>query len=330
MKDFAQVGTTKRILNGPRLDTRALFLRLRGFVITAVLLFLTFLTALFLLSLLWSSLAPWKGKEPLTVAILSSSKENIRKHVSILRVDPVKKRTQLFVYPDDALVRTPKAGRYPISALFGLYSLDHEPTSTFIRTLSRATRIDVHAFLMTQTHDVTGANVASTVRESLLMGKMSGSLSFYDRFALASYLFSHPIIDVQDIGKEVASDDPHEVLESLSYDHYIADAIHYPTIEQEGVTIALINVSGVSRLAATAARLFGVFGCSVLSLTDSTPTIEKSQILVSREQLKSTQTLALLARYIDADIRVDPTRTAQERSDVVILLGINASADFTP
>src|SRR5260221_406167 len=109
-----------------------------GFLFLGLNLFFS----LSLLSFYFFHSASLRGDTPVGIAILTSEKGQILKDTNIVWIDPSKKEMSLFSIPGSVGVHTAQSGAYTLTALYGLYALDHATPEDFLKAFVRNVRID--------------------------------------------------------------------------------------------------------------------------------------------------------------------------------------------
>jgi hypothetical protein len=295
----------------------------------------SFSVALFLLAFFFLSTATWKGDRPLGIAVLTGKHDSIRKEISLVWIDPHENTVTLVPLPSNLQVQTAGSGLYSTSSLYGLYALDHQPVHRFLLTLARNTRIDVESLLIEDVSPPTDRSLPLFFTHALLDPKGQHSVGFADMFSVWWYVVTHhpsvKTVAIPDtlIQKNQTSDGKSYVFDDLEYDRFVEKRFFNTNIQKEALSVAVVNASGVPRVASSVGRLFSILGINILSVTD-VPTAQTSgRIGVAKQEQVKSVTVKLIERYMQMKAVVDPSLSQEYRSDVVVFLGGEQAKDLT-
>ncbi len=309
--------------------------RVFGVFFQKILVVLFFLGASLFLSLGFLSFyflhtASWRGNTPIGIAILTSDKSQILKDTNIVWIDPSAKEMSLFSIPGNVSVHTTQSGAYTLTALYGLYALDHETPDQFLKAFVRNVRIDVPFLIVREGKK---APTVGTLRGFLLstLFDTNGTYAFpfADRFAVFWYaLFGSARSVSLPFPQSVATSD--QGLDDINYDKFVEKNFQDTGVKQEGLSVAIVNASQQRGLASTMGRLFSVLGLNILSISDTPNLQDQGSIVVSSGKLVGSSTVVMLTRFVGSKVKVAPEIVSEYRSDIVVFLGKTESAVFTP
>lgn len=300
----------------------------------ALFVFLSMATSLFLslgiLSFFFLRTASWQRTTPVSMAVLTSDQGQILKDTHIVRIDPSSKELSLLSIPSTLSVHTAQSGNYSLAALYGLYALDHETPEQFLKAFVRNVRIDTPFLVIREGRR---APTVGTLRGFLLSlvfdTKGTYVLPFADRVAVFWYaLFGNArSVDIPFPQSVVASEFG---LDDSAYDTFVQKNFQNTGVKKEGLSVAVVNASSITRLASTMGRLFSIFGCNILSISDTPNTQDEGVIVVADGKYMNSETVRMLSRYIGDNVKVIPETTAEYRADIVVFLGKTEATEFTP
>lgn len=321
------VSTTNRFPNN---STK----RIKKLLFFAVVIVVPFLVSCIVSAqyLLHSSSIP--SDRPYGVVIASGDPSLPTKHIALVYFDPNHALTKVVNIPDQTIVETSVYGSYPISALYGLYALDHKPVDVFLRTIIRTFGVDVGALIISSSNKAVTAQSLPSILWQTVKNQNQTSLSFTDRFTLW-WNISHQSIQDVPIPSEVIMIQhvlSKEVVIPVlpDFDSWIVKTFPHNDIEKEALTIAIVNASGTQRLASIAGREFLNMGMNVLSIGDLSPLIERGKLIVASNTIGNSHTAALVQKITGLSATVDSYQAQQGRADIVVFLGKQEVLNISP
>lgn len=283
-----------------------------------------------LLAFFFLHTSSWRGNTPLGIVVLTSDKNQILKDTNIIWIDPGLKEMSLLSIPGNLHVHTKQSGAYTLTALYGLYALDHETPAQFLKTFVRNVRIDSSFLVIGEGKKApTSGTLRSFLLSTIFDTRGTYAFSFADRFALFWYaLFGNARSVPLSFPQVVTTSE--QGLDDLAYDTFVQKNFQNTKVKQEGLALSVVNASSQSRLASTVGRLFTVLGLNILSVSDTPNGRDEGVIVVRDGKLMSSSTVQMLMRYIGSDVKVSPETATEYRSDIVVFLGKKEATEFTP
>lgn len=274
--------------------------------------------------------ASWKRDEAIGVVVHVSPVGQILKETQIVWFDPLARQVTLLNLPGSLPVRTKSPGNYTLSSLFGLSSLEQNDLWAYLQVLVRNTRIGIASLIFKE--GVAAPN-PETLKKffvlSLLNGKTTWSATFSDRFAYIWFLvFTNPLIKELKLPQSILTSDAG--LDDIAYDAFVAKNFPLVAVAKENLSLAVVNVSGVSKLASTVGRIFSVLGVNVLWVGDSPNLETKTTLMVKNQEVLNSKTVSLILRYLQVTPQILPEITKEYRADIVLFMGKADASSFTP
>lgn len=226
--------------------------------------------------------------------------------VQVKIIIPNQKKLITLIIPDNTIVKVGFGfGEYRLNKIYELGKLENQAGKVLIRTIQEFLGVGIKGWQV---------------------GTKS-NLSWWDKFRL-KWLETLTVNQVAVIElKDQASWQPEHLSDgSLIYrvnqawlDELIHQEIFDQEVSQEGLTVAVLNASGVDGVANNISRLISNLGIEV-RLVSNLAQQDQSEVVISQKSQKDTRTL----KKIIGSLGIDTVRVGdilEQRSDVVVIIG---------
>jgi hypothetical protein len=234
--------------------------------------------------------------------------------------------------PDALQIQTGDHGAYDVSALWGLYLLDHKGPQVFLHTLTRTLGIDVSQVLL-ENREVRSFPPLSILVWQSLMNRSTTTFSLPERIDLAWSLRSSGTVQsvqppegsLMPVGGQNALG-----IDVSTFDPWVEQTFPHDDIAKERFLVAIVNATNTKRAGSITGRLLSLLGMTVLSVGDDPMLQSTGSLTASTSQVAQSQTAKVLSRVTGLSVVVDAEKAKEKRADLVVVLGDQAVSRLIP
>jgi hypothetical protein len=251
--------------------------------------------------------------------------------VSFVSFDPVERRVFALPFPKELSIKSRSVGEYSIGSLYKLGQYDDQGGEFVRRKVQGFMRVPIPGYLVVKSRSSSESALKLGLWRALLSGSETSNLSKLDiltllhetgRFtwkeATPDELARAGVLETKDSGGYLYRSD--------RLQQYVGTRLFDWGIGAEGVTIAVINMSGVDGLGSDMADFMNNLGFDVVSVRTGTEVREHSRVLVGEAEkyLSTTQILQKLLAFSEPEV----SDVSNYRSEIVVEVGTDAQELF--
>jgi hypothetical protein len=244
--------------------------------------------------------------------------------VSFVSFDPVEKRVFILPFPSELHIKSRSVGEYTISSLYKIGEYDESGGEFVRRKVQGFMRVPIPGYL------VTSHGLRQGLWQGLWGGKERSNLSKLDVLTLlyrsGIYTWKEATEDELVRSGVLEEKDKGYIYRSDRLQQYVGTRLFDWGIGAEGVTMAVVNVSGIDGMGSDMADFLNNLGFDVVSVRTGNGVQEKSRVLAG--DLKKYQETTEILQHL-LGLR-DPEQADIEsyRAEIVIEVGTDGQALF--
>lgn len=252
----------------------------------------------------------------------------VRKHVSVLWIDPRSRRLTVIKYPDDLMLTSSSFGTYPVSSLYDFFTLEQKREAQLLSALSQGLRVYLSDFVVVSSVPSLPSDSRALAREVLLSS--STTLTLSDRYALFLFLLSSNfVVQTQSAQDLLGLDESKASQVGEAYARWIGREASFITDSSDQLTVAFVNASNRTGSAAQFSTALANFGFQPIGLTDQDEKLEEGALYFATSRIADSlmgqmlEGIALLSGSVNTEV------TSRYRADVVLIVGNGLASRFT-
>ena len=267
------------------------------------IVFIGFILSLVLAGFLWKKArnSIWDGKSRL--AVVEQNREGLR----TILILPEQDRLLQINIPVDLVVQVPfDYGQYQVSKVFELGQLEQVGGKLLTQTVQDLLGVETAGFKV-------GAQTNLTWLDKLRW--------YYQVWFSIEKRIDFDLANTSGVLKVTLRDgnQAYEAREVL-IDEMINLELFDQRVVKEGLSLSVVNATGVNGVASKIARILTNLGGEVSLITNQDNQLDRSKVVVKDKDLIKTETVKGVTRLLDVD-RVEVGQTGEFRAEVVVVIG---------
>lgn len=277
----------------------------------------------------------WDGQSSMTFLVVFEGGEDnaVRRPLAVVTLQPFDHSISSMELPEDLQIETLYGyGPYPSSALYGLMKLEHLPPTFLEQTIAFQFGIPARNIVFAgSTKQPMTVDMLSQSFWKQLFFRETSTFPYLDRFK-AWWFLSHVRKDKMTRVDLVSSGAVNNsTLDIIKSDEIVSKIFPDPLLQQEQVTVAVVNTTAEPKIATRVGRALFDMGINVVRVTDSRDGYPETHLVYTFSDHKrslTSETIQHVFGMEPAQVSVDTAITADYRADIVLLLGEDAASMF--